>query len=358
MSRSLVFVCLLITAVAQALEVPRMPTAPRPALHVTVNCNQHESIQAAVDASAAPVEILITGVCVENVLIRNRDVSLRGAQGPSLDGIRSADPATPALTVRGTVIAAISDLSFSASAGTAVAIRDGARIDIANSRFENNGQDGLSVDSRAFVRGESLTFTGNPGTNTLTSDAQFFCTACDFNGGGAAAVSLRGSIVSLLDSAVTGDAGIIATEVGAFADFDCASLETSHPCSMNVAGPAAVGAFGSTARLFGAGPFFGQLIADDRGTVRLDGAVQRLSSVDGQPNIADNLGEIIVSPLSSSPGLVRTTAAAHFARVVLTGNTTLSGSIQCSGAADAFLDPTVIRLPGSSVTGCDHGGVR
>ena len=362
MLRSAGLVCLLIGMAAQAAEIPQMPAARPPAMAVVVNCNEGGSVQAAVDANPAPVEIQITGICVENVLIRDKDVTLRGTQKPSLDGIRSAIASTPALTVRGSVIAGISDLSFSNSAGTGLAIRGGAVMTVERCLFENNGSIGLRVDSGAFVRGNELTFTGNSNSNTNTSDAQFFCVACDINGGGPAAVSTRGAIVSLNDSAVTGTLGIIADEVGAFVDFDCVSADTPHPCSMTVTGPAAIGTFSGTARLFGAGNFTGQLIADDRGTVRLNGSVQRAGSSDGQPNVADFLGEIIVAPLSDvSPpaqSLILDTVAAHFARVLLTSNSVLKGSIQCSGAADAFLDPTVIRLPGSSVTGCPNGGVR
>jgi hypothetical protein len=349
-------------AAAQAAEIPQMPAARPAAMTVGVNCNQGGSIQAAVDANPAPVEIRITGICVENVLVRDKDVTLRGTQKPSLDGIRSAIAATPALTVRGSVIAEISDLSFSNSAGTGLAIRGGATMTVLNCLFENNGTLGLRVDSGAFVRGNGLTFTGNANSNSNTSDAQFFCVACDFNGGGPAAVSTRGAIVSLNDSVVTGSLGIVADEVGAFVDFDCVSVDTPHPCSLTVSGPAAIATFNGTARLLGAGNFTGQLIADERGTVRLTGALQRVGSSDGQPNIVDTLGEIIVSPLFDvnppAQSLILGTAAAHFARVLLTNDSILKGSIQCSGAADAFLDPTVIRLPGSSVTGCEHGGVR
>jgi len=362
MFRSMGLVCLLLGVAAQAAEIPSMPSAPRPAMAVIVNCNNGQSIQAAVDANPAPVEIQITGICVENVLIRDKDVSLRGTQKPSLDGIRSVVPSMPALTVRGSVIAEINDLSFSNSAGTGLAIRGGANMTVVNCLFENNGTIGLRVDSGAFVLAEDSTFTGNANSNTNTADAQFFCVACDFSGDSPAAVSTRGAIVSLNDSVVTGSLGIIADEVGAFVDFDCASSDTPHPCSMNVTGPAAIGTFSGTARLFGAGNFTGQLIADDRGTVRLDGSVQRVGSSDGQPNFVDALGEIIVSPLFDvSPpaqSLILDTEAAHFARVLLLNDSVLKGSIQCSGAADAFLDPTVIRFPGSSVTGCEHGGVR
>jgi hypothetical protein len=362
MYRSLGLVFLLVAAAAQAAEVPEMQAPRRPALGVFVNCDNGQRIQAAVDSNNGPVEIQITGICVENVLIRNKDVSLRGTRKPSLDGIRSAIPSTPALTVQGPVIAEINDLSFSNSAGTALRIRGGVNMTVANCLFENNGRVGLRVDSGALVVANGLTFTANPNTNTSTSDAQFFCIACDFNGGGPAAVSTRRAIVSLLDSAVTGNLGIVADQIDAYVDFDCVSVDTPHPCSMNVAGPAAISTLGGTAVLFGAGDFTGQLIADDRGTVRLNGARQRVTSSDGQPNIVDSLGQLIVSPLSDvSPpaqSLIRDTQAAHFARVLITSDSILKGSIQCSGAADAFVDPTVIRLPGSGVTGCDHGSVR
>lgn len=360
MIRSMGLVCLLIGVAAQAAQIPEMEPMARPAANVVVNCNNGESIQAAVDSHPAPMEIQITGICVENVLIRDKDVSLRGTQKPALDGIRSAVRAFPALTVRGSVMAQVNDLSFSNSPGTGVGVRGGANLTLNNCLLENNGTLGLRVDSGSFVIGNGLTFTANTNSNSNTSDAQFFCTACDFNGGGPAAVSTRGAIVSLLDSTVTGTLGIVADQIGAYVDFDCASVETTHPCSLNVSGPAAIGTFSSTAVLFGAGSFTGQLIADDRGTVRLDGAIQRLSSSDGAPNIVDSLGQIIVAPLiDANPplqSLIRDTQALHFARVLLRDNSVLKGTIQCSGAGDAFLDPTVVRSPGSSVTGCEHGG--
>jgi hypothetical protein len=356
------FVCLVLIALAAgAAEIPERSTAARPIkVGVTVNCNNGQSIQAAVDASVAPAEIRITGICVENVLIRDKDVSLRGVQKASLDGIRSAVPSMPALTVRGSVVAAISDLSFSGNPGGGVAIRGGADMTLANCLFENNNASGLRVDSGAFVVANDLKFTANR-TSTSTSDAQFFCIACDVSGNGPAAVSSRGATVSLLDSVVTGRFGIIAADRGSLADIDCATFDTPHACSMNVSEFAALGVAGGTAVLFGAGEFSGQVIADDRGTVRLDGAQQTATSSSEQPNIADSLGEIIVAPLFDvdppAQSLLRNTEAAHFGRVLLTGDSILKGSIQCSGAADAFLDPTVIAVRGATITGCEHASL-
>lgn len=358
MLKSMGLVCLLSAAVvAQAARIPEMPPAPQPprgVAGVLVNCNSGQSIQAAVDASTAPAQILIAGICMENVLIRDKDISLRGIQSPSLDGIRSATASLPALTVRGSVIATISNLSFNKSPGTGAAVRGGANITFSNCRFEENNV-GLRVDAGSFVLGNDLTFTANVNSNANASDAMFFCIACDVNGGGPAAVAIRGAIVSLLDSVVTGSMGLVSQDRSSSADIDCTTINTPHACSMNVSEFAARAVAGGTASLFAAGPFSGQIIADDRGTVRLDGAQQ----IGGPPNFADNLGEIIVAPLLDPPmqSALRGAQAAHFARVLLTGDSTLNGSIQCSGAADAFLDPTVTVTSGSIVSGCEHASV-
>lgn len=343
------FVCLFIAVVAQAAEVPERPAAPRPLRGVSVNCNAGQTIQAAVNASVPPAEITVAGICVENVLIRDKDISLRGVQMPSLDGIRSPVPGVPALVVRGSVIASITGLSFSMNPGPGAAIRDGANMTLANCLFENNAASGLRIDSGAFVVATDTTFTANRGPATSTADAQFFCISCDVTAIGPAVVATRGSIVSLLDSVVTGVQGLVAQDRGSAADIDCVTRVTTHACSMNVSQFAALGIAGGTASLIGAGDFSGQIVADDRGTVRLDGARQMA----GAPNVADTLGEIIVAPQS----LLLGAEAAHFARVLFTEDSVLQGSIRCSGAADAFLDPAVTVTPGSTVSGCEHASV-
>lgn len=359
MLKYLGFVCLFVAVAAQAAEVPERPAAPRPARSVVVNCNAGQSIQAAVNAAVAPAEIIVAGICVENVLIRDKDVSLRGQQMPSLDGIRSPVPGVPALIVRGSVIASITGLSFSFNPGPGAAIRDGANMTLANCLFENNAAAGLRIDSGAFVVANDSTFTANRGPAANTADAQFFCISCDIGAVGPAAVASRGSIVSLLDSVVTGAQGLVAQDRGSAADLDCDTFDTPHACSMNVSQSAALGIAGGTASLIRAGDFSGQIVADDRGTVRLDGARQIATNSGGAPNIADNLGEIIVAPLADPPAqsILRGAEAAHFARVLLTGDSILKGSIRCSGAADAFLDPAVTPEPGSTVSGCEHASV-
>ncbi|MEA2414868.1 MAG: hypothetical protein QOI58_1525 [Thermoanaerobaculia bacterium] len=110
--------------------------AALPNQNVNVVCSAGGKVQAAVDASSAPADIVISGVCSENVVIRDKDVNLRGASGdPTLDGIRGRLITTPALTVRGSIIATIRNLSFSNSIGQAVSIQAGANETLTNCRF-------------------------------------------------------------------------------------------------------------------------------------------------------------------------------------------------------------------------------
>ncbi len=100
--------------------------------------------------------------------------------------------------------------------------------------------------------------------------------------------------------------------------------------------------------------FTGQLLAEDGGTVSLIGARQTR----GATNDADFFGRIVaeanfdVNPPTQSS--LRNTNAAHFARVLVTDGTTIQGAIQCTAAADAVLDGTVIVAQGVTITGCEH----
>jgi hypothetical protein len=322
---------------------------------VRVDCNAGGKVQAAVDANSAPLDIVISGICTENVVIRDKDVNLRGSSGdPTLDGIRGKLSTTPALTVRGSVIATIRSLSFSNSAGQAVSIQSGANETISSCRFENNGNIPLQVTSGAMVIADSLTFNANTGRSIAVSGAQFFCTSCDVSGNGFALVASRGAIASLLDTVISGGRGILASDGGTSADIDCASVVTSHPCMINVTGVAAQADTGARATLLDVGDFTGQLMAEDAGTVSLIGARQ----TSGATNDADFFGRIVaeanvdVNPPTQS--LLRATNAAHFARVLVTDNTVIQGAIQCTAAADAVLDATVTVAQGATITGCEH----
>jgi hypothetical protein len=373
MYKFLGFVCLLIAAVAQAGTfdlpqhssewLPQRPEAqafPRPTRSVVVNCSFGQKVQAAVDANAGPVEIIVSGICVENVLIRDKDIMLRGAGKPALSGIRSTDTATPALTIRGGGIDSVDSLSFSNSAGLGMSIQ-GASVTLTNCLYENNGASGLQVKAGAVVLATGLTFNNNVGASINVNNGQIFCTACDVSGNNFAVQAIRGSIVSLLDTMVTGRRGILAADSGTIADVDCVNGGTTHPCGVQVTGVAALAGGGGLASLFGVGDFTGRIGAVDAGTVSLFGSRQIAGAQPGQgspTNNAEFFGRIEVgtnfdvNPPTQSRLL--STDVTHFGRVLITDDTVLNGTIQCSSAGDAWLDPTIIALPGSAVTGCDH----
>ena len=160
---------------------------------------------------------------------------------------------------------------------------------------------------------------------------------------------------------VTGRQGILAGDGGTLADVDCVNGGTTHPCGVQVTAGAAVAVGGGFASLFGVGDFTGRIDAEDGGTVSLLGSRQITGALPGQApptNAADIFGRIEVGTLFdvSPPQQSRllSTDVAHFAKVLLTDDTILNGTIQCTRAGDAFLDPTIIALPKSAVTGCDH----
>ena len=374
MYKFLGLVCLLIAAVVQADTsdwlpqhssdwLPRRPEAqafPRVLRSVVVNCGSGERVQPAVDANAGPVEIIVTGICVENVLIRDKDVKLRGGGKPSQSGIRSADATMPALTIRGGGIDSLDNLSFSNSAGLGVSIQ-GASATLTNCLFENNGGSGLQVKAGAVVLATTLTFNANIGASINANDGQIFCTGCDVSGNNFAVLAIRGAVVSLLDTMVTGRRGILAGDSGTLVDVDCVNGGTTHPCGVQVTSLAAFAGGGGLASLFGVGDFTGRIGAVDGGTVSLFGSRQIAGAQPGQgppTNSAEFFGRIEVganfdiNPPTQSRLL--STDVTHFGRALVTDDTVLNGTIQCSSAGDAWLDPTIIALPGSAVTGCDH----
>lgn len=329
--------------------------APRAAVNagkpVTVDCAKKDSIQQAIDQNPNGTVIEVHGLCIENVRINHKEVTLRGAS-PATDGIRTLT-STPALTIVHSDSTTVENLSFNDSPATAVQIGGESQVFLNDCVVSNNNT------TDAFVQATNLTVSGNrqPAMRAQRG-AFFFCLACDFSGNlGFAAVATRGGLLSLLDSTVTGRFGIQATGYGAYADLDCLSESSAHPCSMQATGRAARAFEGGTAALYGAGDFTGQVSAFDRATVWLYGARQLAAGQPGEgpaQNHVDyhamlNAGYAFETDQSSR---LLSTNAATFGRVLVTENTEVNGTIQCQSKAQAWLDPEVVLAPGSSVTGC------
>ena len=353
--------------VAKLALPERTAATPSAAKTVTVDCTKGESIQEAVDKNAGPLAIEIRGFCSENVRVAHHDdVTLRGSD-PANDGIHgvASTPVAPALAFRHSDRGRVENLSVSNGPAGGISFVY-SPSDLFHCRITGNASNGLSV-IWSVVHGTELTISDNQGIGLQAAQGTFVsCLGCllENNMGFAAAYANWGGALTLWDSVVTGTRGILATN-GAYADIDCLTQVSSHPCSMNVTGFAARAVGNANAALYVAGDFTGQVSAFDRGQIQIIGSRQLAT---GQPGIGptvnriDGFSTMTVEPLADENGIeqksrVMSTNVTNFGRALLVEESVLNGSIQCSGAGDAWLDETVVANPGSTVTGCEHASV-
>lgn len=333
---------------------------------IDVDCTKGDSVQEAIDKNSGTIVVEVRGVCVENVRVENRNVTLHGLSAAN-DGLQSPNT-FPALVVNDSDDTRIENLSLSNNPGTALQLFE-SFVAMVNCVANNNntvtgpGGNAIQATTHSFLDATNLTMANNNRNCVLTNrGASFFCHGCDFTSNiGWAATATNGTLLSLLRSTVTQRLGVRAIN-NSYADIDCISEMSAHPCSMQATGLAAQAFSGAVAFLYGAGDFTGQVSANDRAVVALYGARQLATGQPGQGpsrnGVSFNAHLYANAAFDVDPHLTSRlmgTDATHFARVLVTDDTEVAGTIQCSAAADAWLDDTVVAAPGSSITGCEHG---
>lgn len=319
---------------------------------IKVDCTKGESVQAAIDKNAPPMVIDIHGICSENVLLTRSDVTLRG-NDPAADGIQGTTADVPNISVQMANGAVLENLSLSNGAGigfhTYLSV-----VTLNNCRIMNNHGAGLVASFTSFVDAENMTISFNTGPGVASRNkAEAFVIASHIEGnGGFAGSATNGGLLSFLRCDVTGARGLGAFGPGgSYVDLDCVNDPSPHPCSLQTTNRAAVAASGGQAVLLEAGDFTGGLTLTQESSVQLWGARQQSAS----GNSLDGFSRLTVATGDTGDGrLAGTTQVVTFGQVLLGGTSTLAGSIQCSRAGDAWIDPTVTRAPGSSVSGCAH----
>jgi hypothetical protein len=329
---------------------------------VAVDCTAGQSIQATIDREDGPLVVDVDGICNENVSIKRKDVTLRGTN-PLNDGIQGvvAVPQFAVLRFAYVDVGRVENLSIVNGPSLGI-VAFFSHLTMTNSRITGNAGAGMAVAEGSVVDATGLTVSQNMarGAN-VQRGAIFFCHECNFeNNVGFAASASSGGVLSLLNTVVTGPQGLSSAN-WSYADIDCITEKSSHPCSLQVAGRAAQ-AFGrGTVALYGAGNFTGQVGASDHGTVQLIGARQTATAQPGQGPIANGI-DAFATLFAATDDVTESqlfglTNVTGFGRLLLRNATTLAGTIQCGSAGDAWLDPTVIANPGSAVTGCEHGAL-
>jgi hypothetical protein len=330
-----------------------------------VNCATGDSLQKAIDKSTDDATIEVRGLCHENVRIERRRLTLRGVD-PAADGIRgvAADPpVAAALEIWYSGLVRVENLSIRNPEGIGLGVwHSGAEV--RNCQMTGNATIGVHLSSASFLNGTELDISGNgrQGLN-VQRNSLAFCRGCRLeNNATWAAVANFGALLSVLDGVITGGRGIQALN-GSYADIDCVTEDNPYPCSLNVTATAAFAIVDSTAAMWGAGPFAGQLVAFDRGEIYLFGAQQTATGVGpaGNPraNVFEHFSTLVVEPHFDAAGvghqgqLAGSTHINTFSRALLIGGTAVNGSLSCTSAGDAWADAEV-TVSGGAINGCEH----
>ena len=349
---------------ARSRDLRRTAPAKAPKT-ATVDCAKGDSLQAAIDQHPGDVTLEVRGLCNENVRVSQRKLTLHGLD-PATDGIRgvAADPpVNAALEVWYSELVRIENLSISHPAGIGLGLWFSG-VEAHNCRMVANARAGIHVSLSSFLDGTELILSNNgrAGLN-VQRNSSAFCLGCRLeNNTTWAAVSNSGSLLSVLDGVITGGRGLQSL-TGSYADIDCVTEDSPYPCSLNVSRTAAFAIGDATAALYGAGPFAGQLFANDRGEIYLYGAQQTSTGVgpagNPLPNIVEYFSTLIAEPYFDATDtahqsqLAGSTQLNTFSRALLLDGTVVNGTLSCASAGDAWADAGV-TVSGSPISGCDH----
>ena len=314
-----------------------------------VDCGKGKSLQAAVDGAERGAVIEVRGLCHENVRIEGKAVTLRGSDA-NVDGIRGAAPPVGSV-VNGVLTIVYSDgthvENLSIENGTQAGVQlFYAQVTMDDCRVSSNTAGGIRASAGSSLAGNRLVLANNGGNGLLANRGSgAFCVECELSGNsGFAAHAARGSLLSLLDSTVSGTSGIL-SQVGAYADLDCLTETTTHPCSLAATANAALAFDRSVAALLGAEEFTGSLEVEQDSQVTLLESTQLSTS----GNSVADFSKLMVDGSRLRGG----TVLVGFARALLNA-ATVDGSVTCEDAADAVASNGLTLTPGSSVDGCEH----
>jgi hypothetical protein len=343
-----------------------------------VKCGK-DDLQTVIAAAVNGDTIEITGICPGNFRIDGKDLTLVGARAPGPHGIDGVAADTAALIISRSNNTHLENLSISDSALHGV-LALYSFVSMSNCTVSRNGWNGINVSNSSRLEADHLLLEANVrGAFFAGGGSYASCMECDFNGNlRFAAVSTSNSVVTLLDSAVTGRSGI-ASSNHSYIDIDCQSFDdtTPHDCSLHVNETAGTASAGSTVVFYGAGDFWGQVQASEHSVAQLLGARQLSTGVlrdasNTNPNATPRSNEISsgaelrVEPLDGTVAgrsqLMGTTNVSEFSHALLYGTapvgpgaiSALVGSLNCMSGGDAWVDAEGVDLTNGSINDCDH----
>ena len=325
-----------------------------------IDCTKNGKLQSTINSAVDGDVIEITGICQENIVIRDKRLTLAGASTPGPHGITGTAALTDAVLIENSLGTDIEGLTISNPLSTGVRM---LRSDVTMTNCEvsgsgasiTGGATGIGVEEFSNFTGTRVRLDGNRIGLRANQSSRALCQACDLNGNTIwAAVSRLNSVVSLLDSEVTGNQGIWSNG-HSYIDIDCLSYvsDPDHTCSLNSTSIAGQAWADSTVAFYESGEFWGRFFAVDRSVVQLLGARQQTALTN---SIDDNSSLTVAPGDTGASRLIGTTNVSGFSNALIYDvSTELNGSLNCNAGGDAWVDPAVDLLdPGFSINGCEH----
>lgn len=323
------------------------------------SCDKGAVLQKVIDGAVSGDTIEISGICMGNITIRDKALTLTGS-GPGPNGITGTAANTDGVRIENSRGTHFENLTISNPFFTGVRIlfqSDVTMTDCTVSNISGGAGTAIWTHDSSYFSGTRLRLEGNLRGLGASNESRVWCHECDLlnNGsaefGGWAASAWQTSQITLLDSVVTGRRGLDARRYS-YIDIDCVSYTSPHDCSLAVSDVAALAFVHSTANLYEAGDFTGRLWALDHAEVQLGGARQTaLSGV----NYIDSASSLRVEGGSTGHSrLTGDTIVSGFSHALFYGaDTVLDGSLGCDAGGDAWVEPG-IDMSSYTVSGCDH----
>ncbi len=320
---------------------------------INVDCTRGDSINAALADKAEVLVVEVRGTCVEDVVVRRRNVTLHGSSATT-DGIEAATPTNlegAAVLLDDADQVVLENLTLSGGGREGLRLQEsGPTITVRNCRFEGNRTYGVAAFNSA-VELEDVVVSGNgsPCSTDPTGGGvgigSFFsssltCTRCTVtdNDGGESGCDVgvqttRASTVVMQDSTVSGDPAVFATTAARLFAIDSTLIGTpfADDCSEFAAFSSQHGQL-----TVQGGTIAGGLLADLKSVLIL-----RRSVATGQPaqqtvnNCENQVTRDSMLDVAQGASLLGTTSFDSFSQGFFRG-AAAAGDLNCIGASDAI----------------------
>jgi hypothetical protein len=150
----------------------------------TVDCTKNGKLQATIDSAADGDVIEITGICMANILIRDKGLTLVGAASPGPHGITGVAANTDAVSIQHSRGTHLEGLTISNPHFAGVRIRFFSSVTMADCEVSNSfsGQaTGIWVQETSTFNGTRLTLDDNLRGLGAAQQSRAFCRECDLN---------------------------------------------------------------------------------------------------------------------------------------------------------------------------------